>query len=317
MFWPTAHFSNPENKRASFGGFCACTLVLACDLATLETAVNSYAVMIGNPATASARLQFYQGCNGVAWFIGPLIASFSGGEHANSLTSVQFVYVAVACAGAAVAVLFFFAKLPEVPEEMLRGQTTAENPAVDRFGDEIGAGPLYKQYNMIFAFIAQFCYVGAQVTIATFFINYATENGGFTSNQGSNMLSYSLICFTVGRFVTTGIATVLQPDFIMMVYTVIAMHTRRGAGILVMGVSGGAVLTPMQSAVADAAGTRISYIVPLVGFVYVLGYVTTHWFRHGRHVRRVKEVVATTSAGLGALEDDSEKKRETVMVEKV
>ncbi|KAK6077232.1 L-fucose permease [Seiridium cupressi] len=300
MFWPTAHFSNPENKRASFGGFCACTLVLACDLATLETAANSYAVMIGNPATASARLQFYQGCNGVAWFIGPLIASFSGGEHANSLTSVQFVYVAVACAGAAVAVLFFFAKLPEVPEEMLRGQTTAENPAVDRFGDEIGAR----------AFVQT-------VTIATFFINYATENGGFTSNQGSNMLSYSLICFTVGRFVTTGIATVLQPDFIMMVYTVIAMHTRRGAGILVMGVSGGAVLTPMQSAVADAAGTRISYIVPLVGFVYVLGYVTTHWFRHGRHVRRVKEVVATTSAGLGALEDDSEKKRETVMVEKV
>ncbi|KAK9423764.1 putative L-fucose:H+ symporter permease-like protein [Seiridium unicorne] len=316
MLWPTAHFSNPENKRASFGGFCACTLN----------------VVIGNLATASARFQFCQSCNGVASFIGPLIAAkfFFEGEHANSLTSVQFVYVAVACAGAAVAVLFFFfAKLPEVPEEMLRGQTTADNPAVDRFGDEVGTGPLYKQYNMILAFIAQFCYVGAQVTIATFLINYATGNGEFTSDQGSNMLSYSLICFTVGRFVTTGIATVLQPDFIMMVYTVITIGFNTyicverestlgvALGILVMGVSGGAVLTPMQGVIADTAGTRISYIVPLVGFVYVLGYVTTHWFRHGRHIRRVKEVVATTSAELGALEDDSEKKRETVMVEKV
>jgi FHS family L-fucose permease-like MFS transporter len=173
MFWPTAHFSTPENKRASFGGFCACTLVIACGLATLETAANSYAVVIGNPATASARLQFCQSWNGVASFIGPLIAAkfFFEGEHANSLTSVQFVYLAVSCAGAAVAVLFFFAKLPEVSEEMHSGQSTADNPALDQFGNEVGAGPLYKQYNMIFAFVAQFSYVGAQVSIASFFIN--------------------------------------------------------------------------------------------------------------------------------------------------
>lgn len=173
------------------------------------------------------------------------------------------------------------------------------------------------------------------------------------------MLSYALICFTVGRFVATGIATVLQPDFIMMIYAAIAIgfnayicvgtgkpavgvliaifffeapmyptlfamgtanlgqHTRRGAGILVMGVSGGAVLTPIQGAIADAAGTRISYVVPLVGFVYVLGYVTMHWFRHGRHIKRVKTVLATTAAGLGAADDETEKKHdETVMVER-
>lgn len=173
MFWPTAHFSTPDNKRASFGGFCACTLVIACGLATLETAANSYAVVIGNPASASARLQFCQSWNGVASFIGPLIAAkfFFEGENANSLTNVQFVYLAVACAGVAVGVLFSFAKLPEISEEMLSGQTTADNPALDQFGKEVGAGPLYKQYNMIFAFIAQFCYVGAQVTIAAFFIN--------------------------------------------------------------------------------------------------------------------------------------------------
>jgi FHS family L-fucose permease-like MFS transporter len=69
-------------------------------------------------------------------------------------------------------------------------------------------------------------------------------------------------------------------------------HTRRGAGILVMGVSGGAVFPPIQGAIADAAGTRISFVVPLVGFVYVLGYVTFHWLRTGRHVLRVKDIVA-------------------------
>jgi len=60
MFWPTAHFTKPSNATASFGGFLVCTLVIACGLATLETAANSYAVVIGDPATASARLQFCQ-----------------------------------------------------------------------------------------------------------------------------------------------------------------------------------------------------------------------------------------------------------------
>ncbi|APA12864.1 hypothetical protein SS1G_08328 [Sclerotinia sclerotiorum 1980 UF-70] len=345
MFWPTAHFSTYQNRIASFGGFCACTLVIACGLATLETAANSYAVVIGDPASASARLQFCQSWNGVASFIGPLIAGkyFFTGENAHNLTNVQFVYLAVACAGAAIGVLFLVAKLPEVSEEMLESSTVkTENFALDEFGNEIGQGPIYKQYNMIFAFIAQFCYVGAQVTVASFFINYATENATYSSSQASNMLSYALITFTVGRFIATALATVFQADFLMMIYAICAIaftavvsawhgkgavvilillfffeapmyptlftlgtanlgrHTRRGAGILVMGVSGGAVFPPIQGAIADSAGTRISYVVPLVGFVYVLGYVTVHWVRHGRCVLRVKNVVSVGFEG-GAL----------------
>jgi FHS family L-fucose permease-like MFS transporter len=334
FFWPTAHFSTYEHRLASFGGFCACTLVIACGLATLETAANSYAVVIGDPATASARLQFCQSWNGVASFIGPLIASkfFFTGKNAHNLVNVQFVYLAVACAGVAIAVLFLVAKLPEVSEEMLNS-STVEDFATDEFGNEVGQGPIWKQYNMIFGFIAQFCYVGAQVTIASFFINYATENATFSSAQASNMLSYALITFTVGRFIATALATVFQADFLLMVYATIAIalnavicaahgnaavgilitifffeapmyptiFTLGGAGILVMGVSGGAVFPPIQGAIADAAGTRISYVVPLVGFVYVLGYVTFHWLRTGRHIMRVKDVIGVEVAQFGGM----------------
>ena len=84
------------------------TFVIACGLATLETAANSYATVIGNPKTAARRLQFCQSWNGVASFIGPLIAShaFFNGANENSLTNVQYVYLAVACAGTAVNILF-------------------------------------------------------------------------------------------------------------------------------------------------------------------------------------------------------------------
>jgi len=347
FFWPTAHFSDPSNRLGAFGGFLACTLVIACGLATLETAANSYAVVIGHPATASARLQFCQSWNGVASFVGPLIASkaFFSGENQNSLVNVQYVYLAVACAGAAVAVLFIFSKLPEVAESAVRSASIvaddSEALAVDQYGNIIKDKPLYKEYNMIFGFIAQFCYVGAQVTIASFFINYATENATFSSADASRMLSYALITFTVGRFIATALATVFESNFLLVIYSCCAIalnayvcaghgtsavavlivifffeapmyptiftlgtanlgkNTRRGAGILVMGVSGGAVYPPIQGAIADAASTRISYIVPLVGFVVVLAYVAVHWVRHGMHILRVKgeQVVAASLEG--------------------
>lgn len=54
----------------------------------------------------------------------------------------------------------------------------------------------------------------------------------------------------------------------------------------------------MQGAVADSASTRISMVIPLVGFVYVFGYCFFHWFTHGRNFKRVKDiVVAADTAG--------------------
>ncbi|KAK5166936.1 uncharacterized protein LTR77_007665 [Saxophila tyrrhenica] len=347
FFWPVAHFTTESNKTAAFGGFLVCTFVIACGLATLETSANSYAVVIGDPATASARLQFCQSWNGVASFVGPLIASkaFFSGSGEGSLVNVQYVYLAVACAGAAVGVMFFFAKLPEIQEAAVRrGSVVTENTlelGVDQYGNVIGDAPLYKQYNMIGGFIAQFCYVGAQVTTASFFINYATENASFTDAQASQMLSYGLITFTVARFIATGLACFFESNFILVVYACGAIaftayvsagsgtsavacliiifffmapmypalftlgtanlgrHTRRGAGILVMGVSGGAVFPPIQGAIADSVNTRISYVVPLVGFVVVLCYVSYSWASHGFHILRVKgeNIVATSLEG--------------------
>jgi FHS family L-fucose permease-like MFS transporter len=347
MFWPTAHFSSKQNASASFGGFCACTLVIACGLATLETAANSYAVVIGDPRTASPRLQFCQAWNGVASFIGPLIASkaFFSGKNANNLTNVQFVYLGVSCLGVAVAILFTFAKLPEVAEEAKRNNSLVE-PEHDLEGREVGQGSIWKEYNMICGFIAQFCYVGAQVTIGAFFINYAVDNAGWAETQASNLLSYALITFTVGRFIATGLATFISSSFIMVIYSVativlnayvcagkgkgsigavmaiyffmapmyptlftfgtynLGIHTRRGAGILVMGVAGGAVFSPIQGAIADAANTRISFVVPLVGFLVVLAYSSFHWVQDGFSVLKVKasdEIVAAAGVEGGAV----------------
>jgi len=49
------------------------------------------------------------------------------------------------------------------------------------------------------------------------------NGGGFTKPQASNLLSFALIIFTVGRFVAVGIAFFLAPAFIMIVYSTLVI----------------------------------------------------------------------------------------------
>ena len=50
------------------------------------------------------------------------------------------------------------------------------------------------------------------------------------------------------------------------------MHTKRGAGLIVMGVGGGAWYPSAQAALADKMNTRISYLIPMIGYVVMLAY---------------------------------------------
>ncbi|WVQ62025.1 uncharacterized protein L199_000158 [Kwoniella botswanensis] len=221
LFWPVAKFSvNTKNPQAIFGGFVICTAVIACGLATLEVAANSYVSVMPPHNVANFRLQFSQSFNGVASFTGPLIASkyFFSEENKNNLNNVQWVYLAVSGMGMLVALAFILTKLPEVSEEAL--QAEAEALAEAHGADTQAAQPFYKQYRAITGFVAQFLYVGAQVTIGSFFLNYTAENAHIADSKGSQLLSYALIIFTVGRFVGTALLAVVSAPVLLCIYAI-------------------------------------------------------------------------------------------------
>lgn len=318
--WPAVHFFDPAHGQRTFTAFVVCTLVFACGLATLETSANSYVTIIGSPKTAVMRLQFCQAWNGVAAFIGPMLASelFFSEKNSRNFHGAQYVYIAVACVATLVALLFACSTVP-------KGDHDDRQAAAKRTKR---TSPLWKQYNLILAFLATFCYAGAQVATDSFFINYATENAEFTDAEASHLLSYALIIFTIGRLVGILLAHFLQSDFILVVFSVIGTmlsvyvamhrgatavlvlvifyffqsivfptifvlgtadlgrHTHRGAGILIMGVSGAAVFPPIQGAIADRYRIRTSYLVPVVGCVVVCAYAVFYWITHGFRVRR-------------------------------
>lgn len=119
------------------------------------------------------------------------------------------------------------------------------------------------------------------------------------------LLIYSLISIALTAYVSAGhgrsaVIVLIALFFFesLMFATIFVLgtanlghHSRRGAGILVMGVSGGALFPPIQGAIADAYSTRISFLVPMVGFIFVLAYALFHWWKNGFLLRPTRTTV--------------------------
>lgn len=77
---------------------------------------------------------------------------------------------------------------------------------------------LWQHHKLFFGVAAQFCYVGAQVAVASQFINYATETAGLTQSAASNRYAIAQAVFAVGRFAAAGLMLVMKPRLILMVF---------------------------------------------------------------------------------------------------
>ncbi len=206
----------PSAQNASFDFFLLSLFVLASGLAFLETAANPYITVLGKPETSEFRLNLSQSFNGVGSFLGPIVGGvlFFGNKSSSDfseLDSVMFVYIAIAAVVLIVAYLFVRTSMPEIKEEEL---------IIDR--REHAGKSLFQHSHFVWAIIAQFFYVAAQVGIAALFINYCTEKGlNISSERASYLLAGSLLLFTIGRFAGTAIMKILAPNKLLALYALI------------------------------------------------------------------------------------------------
>jgi FHS family L-fucose permease-like MFS transporter len=207
----------PSAQNASFPFFLLALFILASGLTFLETAANPYITVLGKPETSEFRLNLAQSFNGVGSFLGPIIggALFFGGQpvagDASELDSVKYVYLAIAVVVLLVALLFFKTPMPEVKEEEL---------VIDEKGH--AGKKLFQHTHFVWAIVAQFFYVAAQVGIAALFINYCTEkNIGIDNARAAFLLSGSLVLFTAGRFAGTALMKVIAPHKLLALYALI------------------------------------------------------------------------------------------------
>ena len=148
-------------------GVCA----IAAGLTFLETIANPYTTVLGPTRYAATRINLAQSCNGIGWLFGPIIGGMffytkdaATGRSTGSET-LYIPYVIVGVVVCVLAVVFYFAYIPDVKTE--------DDYHLDDATPNVSHS-IWKHPHFTMAVLAQFLYVAAQAGIFSFFINYMT-----------------------------------------------------------------------------------------------------------------------------------------------
>src|SRR5208283_609159 len=173
----------PAASVPSFPLFLTALIILATGITALQVSANPYVAVLGPARTASSRLNLTQAFNSLGTSVAPYVGGLLilGGTaapktadelramsaevlHAYRLqeaSSVKLPYLVIAIALIALGIVIARFKLPHIPEA--EGGHAVEAGAHDS---------VWKHRNLVLGAIAIFTYVGAEVSIGSFLVNY-------------------------------------------------------------------------------------------------------------------------------------------------
>jgi len=201
----------PAAEMRLFPFFLAALYIIAFGLSFLETAANPFVSTMGPAETGPARLNLAQSFYGIGAFLGPFLGGlfiFSGVEHSPAdlaamtpadldayrtaeAHAVQLPYLAVAAGVALLAMLIALARFPVIDE----GATNV------MAGWRTSFRQLLTINHFRWGVLTQFAYVGAQVAIWSYFIDFTKDMNPQTSERAAaHLLSFGFLALMVGRF---------------------------------------------------------------------------------------------------------------------
>ena len=229
----------PAKAIGIYPPFLLAYFIMTSGLSFLETSCNPYIYCMGSEETATQRLNLAQAFNPIGALTGMFVAMHFVQARMNPmdsasrmlLTELQFnaikahdldiliqPYIFI---GAVIIVLAIVIRLMKMPMDSDTHSTTGILSSLKE---------LVKMKNYREGVLAQFFYVGAQVTCWTFIIQYGTplfmeegldEGGAEILSQKYNIIA--LIFFTCSRFICTWFLKYIQPGRLLSILAVIAM----------------------------------------------------------------------------------------------
>jgi MFS transporter, FHS family, L-fucose permease len=204
----------PAANVPSFELFLAALIVLAAGVTALQVAANPYVTVLGPARTASSRLNLTQAFNSLGTTIAPYVggmlilaaAPLSSSQlqqlsapallayRQQEASSVKIPYIGIAVALVALALAIAMFNLPKIE------QTREFRPMGEV---DAAAKNLWKQRQLVLGALAIFLYVGAEVAIGSFLINYFTqpEIGNMTVKSAAALVSLYWLGAMIGRFI--------------------------------------------------------------------------------------------------------------------
>ncbi len=293
----------PAASLEIYGLFLGALFILASGITILQVSANPYVTLLGPTRSSSSRLNLTQAFNSLGTAIAPVIGGAlilaAVGTTASGAAAVRLPYIGLGLVLLALAVLFAFLRLPVV------------NQAQEKSTESILA---YR--HLVLGAIAIFVYVGAEVSIGSFIINFIGEPdiAGLEEVHAAIYVSYYWTGAMVGRFVSVllmrkfaanlmlAAGAILAVSLLIMVISLqgsIAMWSlvlvglcnslmfptifslalkdlgslaSKGSGLLCLMIVGGAILPLLQGVLADTVGLQLSFILPLLCYMYIAYY---------------------------------------------
>lgn len=217
----------PAANTMSYFFFLSALFIVSFGLTILETAANPYVTILGDADTAPQRLNFAQSFNGLAAFMAPLLggkyiltSAPKSAEELASLSetaktaylqaetsSVKMPYIILGVLIFVVMVVFYFIKLPDY-------KNTEENSNKNVFR-------VLKHKRVVWAVVAQFFYVGAQVCVLSFMVLYATRVAGVSPLKAASFTGVAGLTFMLGRFVGTFLMRFFKANLLLAIYATV------------------------------------------------------------------------------------------------
>jgi len=223
----------PAAMVPSFPLFLAALIILAAGITVLQVAANPYVALLGPAKSASARLTLTQAFNSFGTFIAPPIGGMlilatapkTAAEIAKMLpaelqayrveqaSSVKMPYIVIAVALILLAAVIGRFKLPHIPEA--EGGHAAPQGAHDS---------IWRHPNLVMGAIGIFAYVGAEVAIGSFLVNYLHEPyiGNLDLETAAKYLSFYWGGAMVGRFIGSYVLQKVSPRAVLAANAFIA-----------------------------------------------------------------------------------------------
>ncbi len=248
LFYPAAEFRN-------FNVFLMGYFTLAGGITVLQVAANPYVALLGSEQGASSRLNLSQAFNSLGTTIAPVVGalfllsdSVKTSEEINLLSStekinyyaseastVQTPFLLIAVFIGILAIVFAFIKLPKVMQESPKG----------------GYLSLLKNKLMMMGALGIFLYVGAEVAIGSFLVNYFNDmnlaiivaendmmmkiantiasifNKSFSNSDPKSLLGIFVIFYwggaMMGRFVGAYLTKIMSPGKVLSIFALLAV----------------------------------------------------------------------------------------------
>ena len=231
----------PSRSIGSFAPFLVAYFILTCGLSFLETTANPYILLMGDSETATRRLTLAQSFNPIGSLAGMFVAMnfiqarLSPLDTAQRATLDDASFEALKQSDLGVLVQPY-ALLGVVLVVLLLAMLFIPIPAVHQAARE-GKAPLWPAIKRLAAnkpyrngVVAQFFYVGAQITCWTFIIQYGTRvfMAEGMSEQAAEVLSQrynivAMVLFCLMRFVNIYLMKYFKPGRLLAFFALLAI----------------------------------------------------------------------------------------------